>query len=343
MPRIFSGLLFFALSLACSAFGQTMMLKDGLREASEGDYIVTAQERNYTVLLVTRKDEQTLTIEEISVPETRFPRGTPSWRQWVEQGAHGHTAWVSYEIDAGSGKVLQQYSFTRNGWCDIHQAENFLSTLLSLRLHPVEDRHRKRVGPLPVQAHRDNRPFWSPRMVVEGQIQRGVPMRPWKTRWPNDGSELAGKIIEVYLPERDGPYPRYFPYWLQVSGVVGKANMRIIDAGQGLRSPKASIPTRPLSFLNNGDLQDGSLILWVVAREHQTSLDLRAVQVSSKAEGIPLRYSLQRGDQPHTLMLRVPADELQSKLKQGERYVFVVHSRNHPADAAQTAHPLQVR
>ena len=80
-----------------------------------------------------------------------------------------------------------------------------------------------------------------------------------------------------------------------------------------------------------------------MAREHQTSLDLRAVQVSSKAEGIPLRYSLQRGDQPHTLMLRVPADELQSKLKQGERYVFVVHSRNHPADAAQTAHPLQVR
>jgi len=343
MSRILSTFLVLTLSLVCSAFGQTMMLREGLREAQEGDYIVTAQERNYTVLLVTRKGEQSLIIEEISVPEARFPRGTPSWRQWVQQGAHGHTAWVAYEIDPNTGRMLQQYSFTKNGWCDVNQAENFLSTLLSLRLHPVEDRHRKRVGPLPAQSHRDNRPFWSPRMVVEGQVHRGVPMRPWKTRWPNDGSELAGKIIEVYLPERDGPYPRYFPYWLQVSGVVGKANMRIVDAGQNLQSPKAPIPTRPLSFINNGELQDGALYLWVVAGAHQESLDLRAVQVSNQAEGIPLRYSLQRGDQPHTLLIRVPADELQAKLKSGERYVFVVHSRNNPADAAQTAHPIKVR
>ena len=51
------------------------------------------------------------------------------------------------------------------------------------------------------------------------------------------GADLSNKTIEIYLPRNSQIYPTYFPYWLQVNGVAGKAKIRIIDSGSRLKSP----------------------------------------------------------------------------------------------------------
>lgn len=225
-----------------SACADEIYLRDNLMRANPGDYLVTAQGSQYTILLIRDKTADTLTIEEVSIPGERFPDEVTSWRQWIEQGAPGNTSWVVYDIAPASGKMRHFFSFTRNGWCDITDADNFLGKLLNLRLVRMNTNTRRRVGPMPREGCADKRPFWNPKVVVEGKTIQDVRFDVWKTRWPQDGSELSGKNIEVYLPQEGDKYPSYFPYWLQIGGVIGKAKVRIIDSGFRLRSPKPKVP-----------------------------------------------------------------------------------------------------
>lgn len=216
---------------------ETMRLKDNLPQAKPGDYIVTAQNKNYSILMIYDKSPTTLTMEEVTVPDHKIPR-VISWKDWFQEGAPGNTAWIRYEIDTDSGTVLNSFSFSRNSWCRMNQADQFLSTLLNLNLTPIPLKERKRIGHGDAFRGIDKRPFWQPNMVVDGQQVDNVAFAAWRTKWPSDNSALSGKLIEVYVPENNTMYPAYFPYWLQISGFVGKAKIRIIDSGTDLRSPR---------------------------------------------------------------------------------------------------------
>lgn len=220
-----------------------LVLRRNLMRAAAGDYIVTAQNKNYTILLVrsTMTGGMVMVIEEITLPMARVPANFSTWRQWVESGAPGHTCWVSYEISLMDGSILKAFSFTKNEWFTVPQSQNFLSTLLNLQLTPIPLNERKKVGPPPNAGTPDRRSFWQPQMVVDGQLVPGVQFDGWRTKWPKDGSELSGKSIEVFVPHDQGQYPAYFPYWLQISGMVGKAKVRIVDSGSQLFSP-AQLP-----------------------------------------------------------------------------------------------------
>ncbi len=320
---------------------ESLMLRDHFTKVQVGEFIVTSQNRTYTVMLVQERSDEALLIEEISVPEGRFPRNMPSWREWVSQGAPGHTSWVAYELQPYTGQMLEHYSYTKNGWCDIPEAENFLGTMLRLRLQPVDARHRRRVGPMGPGGQGDRRAFWNPRLVVDGETRPGVPFVAYKTAWPCDGGELSGKSIEVYLPEYEGDYPSYFPYWLQVSGVLGKAKMRIVDSGKGLRSPKPPMPRRPLAFLNDGRLDGNGLRLWLVTRPYYGDYRLLAFEHGGDVTPIPLEYSLQETDQPGTLLFQVHPQELANKLHPTKHYRFAVKSWKHPSNVAETRDPLR--
>lgn len=216
--------------------GTELLLKDNLSRAQPGDFLVTTQNKNYTLLLIRNKDAELLSIEEITVPLSRVPKDSFSWKNWVQKGAPGHTCWVMYTIDLPSGTMQQIFSFTKNEWVSIPQAQNFMTTLLNLRLKHVPNSERKKIGPPPASDSFDRRPFWQPRLVVDGKEIKGVSFEAWRTRWPKDGTDLSGKIIDVYVPQENDKYPSYFPYWLQVSGVIGNAKVRIVDSGTGLFS-----------------------------------------------------------------------------------------------------------
>lgn len=229
---------FFLLLLAVlfPLYSDELLLRENFKKAESGDFIVTSQSKNYTLLHIYDKTPNILTIEEITVPEKKINAKKINWRNWVAEMAPGSSSWVMYQIDLNSGEMKNFYSFSKNSWYDIPEADNFLSTLLNLRLYKIDERYRKKVG-------HGRRALWNPKMYVDGQEIKGVPFDAWKAYWPNDGTELAGKTIEVYLPQDEEEYLSYFPYWLQISGTIAKAKVRIIDSGYDLSSPMPPLLT----------------------------------------------------------------------------------------------------
>lgn len=329
-------LMTFLVSLTLPAAAQDIFLRDNLSRANVGDYIVTSQNRTYTALIITSKFDQTVQIQEISVPEGRTPPDMTSWREWIQQGAPGNTGWLAYEVAPQNGQLLECFSFTKNAWCDIPSADSFLGILLNLRLTPLETKFRRRMG-----GGDNSRGYWQPKLFVNGQALAGAGFNAYQTRWPNDGSELGGKQIEMYLPAQQGNYPSYFPYWMQISGAVGKARMRIIDSGTGIQPPASAMPKRPLAFMNNGRFENGNLRLFLKTRPYYSEFHLVAIDAKNAGQQIPLGFSLKPTDQPDVMLVEVPQKELAAKLSAGGSYRFLMQPWRHPNAAAQTADPLR--
>ena len=216
---------------------EELILKDNLKLAKVGDYLVTAQNKNYTILLITNKTDEELSIEEITLSQSR-KTGNLSWKEWVKNQAPGHNSWIMYTINLPTGIMQKIFSFTKNDWINLPESQNFFSTLLNLKLNKVDDCERKKIGTPPSGDSRDRRKIWQPPLIVDGTVITGVLFDAWQTRWPSDNSDLSGKVIEVFVPKENDKYPSYFPYWLQISGIIGNAKVRIVDSGNGLISPK---------------------------------------------------------------------------------------------------------
>ncbi len=229
--------LFYFLLFSLSA-QETMILRENLSKAKPGDYIVTMQGKNYTLLLVQGKSNNILTLQEITTNENKIKKGNQyPWKKWVEMGAEGSTSWVQYTLDLNNAQMQNFRSLQKSGWTDLPQRENFLTTLLNLKLQKIPLNNRKKYGLEIITGTDDPTKVWQPKMFYEGNVVEGVLFDAWKTQWPKDGSEMSGRTVEIYIPAEGGKYPSYFPYWLQISGTVGKAKIRIIDSGTNLKSP----------------------------------------------------------------------------------------------------------
>ncbi|MCC5832310.1 MAG: hypothetical protein JJU12_04630 [Chlamydiales bacterium] len=237
-------ILIFCFLGAGALFGE-IRLKEKLAEANPGSFIVTEQSKNFTLLHIRDRSDCAIVIEEVTIPAARYARNPIPWRKWFESGAPGHTSWMISHVNLETGRFEQTYSFTYRGWISITNSDSFLTTLLNLPFCAVPEEKRRRVGVAPGHNKPDYRPIWNPFLTVEGQRLR-IPFTVWRGRWPSDGSELAQKIIEIYLPceisDSDLPdYPTYFPYWIEVDGKIGTARVRIIDSGTGAHSPKPKL------------------------------------------------------------------------------------------------------
>ena len=236
-------LFFFVCFYSCQAYShepQELYLKDNLKQARIGDYIVTSACKNLTLLHIYDKNDSILTIEEISVPQKYRP---DNWKSWVSSNAPKHSQWVLYEINLQTGRRIRSYSFTKGYWFEIADSDDLLSKILNLKLTKIPESSRKKIGPKP-KSGPDMRLTWQPTLIHDGKAIRGISFDAWRTKWPIDQSDLSGKLIEVYVPQDNQRFPSYFPYWLQIHGAMGKANIRIIDSGTQLQSNKL-----PLSSL----------------------------------------------------------------------------------------------
>ncbi len=222
------------LLIAClSTFDiEGLLLRDKLSQAEIGDFVVTAQGKSYTLLQICNRDTKSLTIEEISIPANKVPQNM-SWSQWLKQGAPSHTSWLRYVVNLSTGSIDKSFSKSKQGWLEVTQKnETFLPTLMSLQFSAIPISERRKIGPAPERGSPDRRRIWQPKMVFNGHVIPNIEFEGWQALWPQDGGELAGKVIEIYLPKENGcRYPSYFPYWLQVCGSVAKATLRIIDSG----------------------------------------------------------------------------------------------------------------
>jgi len=148
------------------AFGSELRLKDKLAEALPGSYVVTEQNKNFTLVYIHARDTSFITIEEVSIPAARYMRNPLPWKEWFECGAPGHTSWTMSLINLETGRIEETFSFTHRGWVDLSDSDPFFTTLLNLRFHSVPDEKRRRIGTAPGQHKRDYRPMWNPLVIV---------------------------------------------------------------------------------------------------------------------------------------------------------------------------------
>ncbi|MBS0620885.1 MAG: hypothetical protein JSS61_05455 [Verrucomicrobia bacterium] len=220
---------------------EALTLKQKVENCQGGDYILTAQESNYSLLIVRSRSEHTLVLEEIAIPKAQVDLKKMDWQGWLTKFAPGHTSWTAYEIDLDSGKLIECYSYSKQGWLALDSSEQFLARLFSLPLRPVQDKERKRIGRAP-SGDADHRPLWNPPLVEGGKKALNPSFEVWKTRWPDDGSLLALCQIELYFSK--GGFP--LPYWIEVQSPHYAFKMRTVDSGHKMTSPRPlSIPKRP--------------------------------------------------------------------------------------------------
>jgi hypothetical protein len=239
-------ILFFIMAF-CSLLvsGESLLLRDNLDQAEAGDYLVLAQGKCYTLFHIFDRSNGQLTIEEVTIPANLASSFAGNWRGWLESGAPHNSSWTLFQIDLSSGQMHHFFSFTRNGWFTIPQEENFLQTLLQLPFQPVTLENKRRIGPKPHEGAPDIRPFWTPKMVINGQTVHNQLCESFISRWPSDGSKLAGKTISIFLLNESAEFPSYFPFWMQLKGGIGRAHVRVVDGGKGAHSPRNGYPAIP--------------------------------------------------------------------------------------------------
>ncbi len=235
MSKHVTGFFFTLLVFASLNGGDTLYLRDNLKRSQKGDYIVTNQSKTYSMLYVQEKNPHSISIQEINIPSNKISLEGFSWSQWLAQEAPGNSSRVLYNIDLQSAQIQSAFCLTRNGWREMNIQDHFLSTLLNLKMELIPLQKRRRVGSMGLPNLNDKRPAWQPKVYFNGHVVPGVILDAWQANWPKDGSELSGKTIEAYLPQSGSDYLSYFPYWLQVNGVIGNAKIRIVDSGKADR------------------------------------------------------------------------------------------------------------
>ena len=216
--------------VACtSCFADTLL--DAFKDAHAGDFVVYEYQKQITLLLIKEKNEKEVVFEEISAPQAIVDSYKSKWKTWVQEGAPSHTSWTIATMTLPAGAITSIYSFDTRTLITQDQAFSFLPILLQRPLHEVEPYQRKYVGPPPEPGEQDFRKLWYPKIVYEGElIHPGIQAR--RIFWPQDGSDLSGKTIDLYLAEK--PAITYFPYWIETSLGIKKMKLYVIDSGHNL-------------------------------------------------------------------------------------------------------------
>lgn len=210
----------------------TTTLRDKFKQAEVGDYVVTEQGKNYSLLCVHALSETTLVLEEITAPASLLDPSKISWQEWIDAKAPGHTAWNLYEIDLEKGALIGCYSVARQGWLRLDDSELFLPKLLALPLEPTPVAERKKIGPPPQGGEEDRRALWLPPVVIEGKKKNKPPVEVLHSRWPKDNTLMSECAVEFYFSPLLAHFP--FPHWIEISSPHYTLKVRTLDSGKGV-------------------------------------------------------------------------------------------------------------
>lgn len=229
-----------ALILYCTHASATTW-KTWFEHAHSGDFVVTEHDSTYALLFIQSKENNILTLEEVTTPTSLISLDTIKWQEWVAQKAPGHTSWTRYLIDLEKQDLINAFSYTQQGWLYLDPSQQFLTTLLSLPLSPLPKEHWRKIGPPPTSQEEDRRAVWLPPCVREGKKQRPAAFSVFQGKWPKDQSPLSECSLTFYFPQESKSLP--FPCWIDIKSPHYQVNIRSIDAGQGIISFYAPAPS----------------------------------------------------------------------------------------------------
>ncbi len=291
-----------------------------LSKASPGDFVVTHQSGNYSLLVVRSLEKGRLILEEITVPERKVRLNKINWSDWVHNQAPGHTSWIMFEIDLANASLLEGYHLTKRGWLYLQEDDHLLVKLLQLSAERLSSEERKRIGPAPRFGEPDFRPLWSPSIVFEG-TKRKDPTEAWRAQWPNDKSQLSGSRIDAYFNTALPDFP--FPFWLEIYGGHYTEKIRVVQAGKNLHSPAPALPRRPIVFLQAIENNQEQLTMRLGCPRYYTDLKVFAINTAGPLQaGIPVPFSLKREGEEVSLTLDKKG--LSHRLTSQHRYRFAI-------------------
>jgi hypothetical protein len=227
--------LLLTLCLATTLFAKPLSLRDRVAQAKAGDYIVTVQENNFSILVLRSVSPTEASFEEITVPENHFANALPNWKTWVASRAPGNTSWIRYEIDLTQTKLKKAISLPTRYALIASEETLLLPKLLALPLNSTPTAERRRIGPKPAAGESDRRALWLPAITVDTKQQPSPQVEALRTTWPKDDSKLAGIPIELYFDAARPTFP--FPYWIELKSPHYNFKVRTIDSGSGMISP----------------------------------------------------------------------------------------------------------
>jgi hypothetical protein len=317
--RFFSKLIICCGLLVCLG---SFTLADKLKYAQKGDYIVTEQDRTYSLLLIREINAQSILFEEISLPVSQRDSSI-SWKQWLESGAPGHTSWIMYEIDLQSLQLIEGYSFSKKGWLYLDDTGHFLSRLLSLPLQKVPEEERRRIGPAPRSDETDRRPLWNPPLVMEGKKSKAS-FEAWKTKWPKDDSLLSSCHILLYFQSNNPSFT--FPTWIEATNGHYSYAIKAVDSGKGLSSPLSqSIPRRPPQFLKHLQKTNQMVRVPIKSPSYYKHFSLFVLDLLHPDQQIgPIPFTLKQGEQKEDYFLDISVQELEKFLTHDHRYKWIL-------------------
>ena len=333
-------LLLFFVCFSSPLFGDQFSLSESLKEAQPGDYVVSVQGKCLTLFHIFDVKDSTITIEEISAPVAE-KKNIQNWQAWIDRGAPRHLSWVMYELDLVSKNIEDIYSFSQRGWQKVYSQEQVFPTLISLNFNLIKDSTRKKAGPRPPLDIPDTRSIWNPPVFLDGKKVKGVPCKAYQSTWPNDGTDLSGKKIEIFLPQ-DEKILGYFPFWIQVSNQFSQAKMRVIDSGRGLRSVHSSFPIPPLELISHQYTSAGDLQFELKTHPsfQKYSIYFRELDGSSPIESLSFTLTPHRSSRK--ALFTIENEHLNNKLKSGKLYYFIFEPHEHKHMRIETTKPIGI-
>ena len=317
--RFFSTLI---ISCLCVLSLASFKMADRLSDAEQGEYIVTLQDKNYSLLLIRDIQKTSVLLEEISIPSTDIDISTINWRNWMKLGAPGHSSWIQYEIDLTTLNLIESYSFSKKGWLYLEESEHFLSRLLSLELSKIPSDERRKIGPSPKQEEVDQRPLWNPPFFSKGEKNK-ISCEAWKSYWPKDDTLLSSCQITMYFPSKE---TSSFPLWIEASNGHFSYAIRVIDSGKQMTSfIKTSMPRRPPKILKTIEKKESSIRLFIKSPAYYKKFSLFAFDLLHLHDRIgPIPFQLTPGNEKELLELEISLSTLEKTFHKGHRYKWIL-------------------
>ncbi len=303
----------------------SLILKHKMSEAHVGDYIVVRQEKTYSLLNVLFVDTNRIVLEEISTAENKG-----SWKEWMQNGSPGATAWLVYEIDTENHRLIECFSPAERRWVFLDPSTQFFPKLLSLSFDKIPDSNRRKIGPAPAQGEKDHRKTWNPKISLEGQLIAGPSATAYCAQWPEDTTRLAGCKIELYFDEGRKGFP--FPIWIEASNGHYSAKMQVVDSGSNMPSNfHGSIPHRPPVFLAPPKSQNNTLTLSVNLPREDDTLSVCAIPIDAPSlKPIPIPFALSLASDKKEAELIFELGKLHSLLEKNLKYRFIITVEEYP-------------
>lgn len=330
------------LILFCSCLrAEDIFLKDSLLEAKAGNYVVILQNKNFSLLRIFQVQNNALIIEEISAPIKLKSKIGGDWQKWLNSKAPGHISWVLYELNFDNRQIEDIYSCTQKSWKKVFPQEQIFPTLVDLKFSSIAKQRRKRVGPPVPSGLIDDRPLWQPPIFYEGKKVEGILCQAYSAYWPNDGTDLSGKKIDIFLAKGQEKIHRYFPIWMQVSDKIAHTKLRVIDSGDYLESPYKKFPIPPPEITACHFTKEGHLQFQIRSHPAFENYLVYFKEINSPTCTL-IPYKMQTSRSSRQLKITVENEDLNNKLELDKLYTFIFEPTNYAHLSVETPKPLKL-